>query len=153
MFNRIIILGNLTREPELKYMAAGTAICTIGMATNRKFKKTDGSQGEEVCFVDVVLFGRSAEIANQYLKRGSKVLIEGRLKYDTWSDANGNKRSKHSITAESLQLIDKKDVEPKNNNEPTPDYVTGSGVPVTMYPPEENVPSTDININDDEIPF
>ena len=139
MFNKVIFMGNLTREPELVYLKNGTATCTLGMASNRKFKKTDGSQGEEVCFADISLFGRSAEIANQFLKKGSKVLIEGRLRYDSWTDANGQKRSKHSITAESLQMLDRKD-----SGEQKPTYTTESGVPVTVYPPEENVPSTEM---------
>ena len=82
MYNRIILVGNLTRDPELRYMPSGGAVCTTGIATNRKFKKQDGSAGEEVCFVDITFFGRTAEVANQYLKRGAKVLVEGRLKLD-----------------------------------------------------------------------
>ena len=106
MYNKVIMLGNLTRDVELRYLPSGSALATIGLASNRRFKKQDGSQGEEVCFVDVKLFGRSAEIANQYLRKGSKVLIEGRLTYETWSDQSGAKRSKHTITAETMQMLD-----------------------------------------------
>ncbi len=73
MYNKVILVGNLTRDVELRYLPSGSALAKIGIATNRRFKKQDGSQGEEVCFVDVNLFGRTAEIANQYLKKGSKI--------------------------------------------------------------------------------
>ncbi len=105
MFNKIILVGNLTRDVELRYLPNQSALAKLGLATNRRYKKQDGSQGEEVCFIDVNLFGRTAEVANQYLKKGSSVLIEGRLVLDTWMDNNGQKKSKHSITAESMQML------------------------------------------------
>lgn len=106
MFNKVIMLGNVTREIELSYLPNGSAVAKTGLATNRKFKKQDGTQGEEVCFIDVTFFGRTAEIANQYLSRGKKVLVEGRLKLDQWTDQQGVKRSKHSVTVESMEMID-----------------------------------------------
>lgn len=156
MFNRVVMLGNLTRDPELRYLQNGAAVTTIGLATNRKFKKQDGSQGEEVCFIDVTFFGRTAEIANQYLSRGKKVLVEGRLKLDQWTDQGGVKRSKHSITAETLQMID------GNRNEAsapiTEEPTTYAGeTPVYDHRPQRqpraqgDIP--DMDINDDEIPF
>jgi len=147
MFNKIVMLGNATRSPELKYLPTGGVVCTIGLATNRKFKKTDGSYGEEVCFIDVTLFGRSAEIANQYLRKGSKCLVEGRLKLDSWTDNNGQKRSRHSITAEALQLLDRKDAQP------APDHVTEAGVPVTIHPAQSSFEPTELLISDEENPF
>lgn len=108
MFNKVILVGNLTRDVELRYLPNGSALAKLGLATNRRYKKQDGSQGEEVCFVDVNLFGRTAEVANQYLRRGSQVLIEGRLVLESWTDNNGQKRSKHSITAESMQMLGSK---------------------------------------------
>lgn len=163
MFNRVVMLGNLTRDCELRYLPSGGAVCTTGLATNRKFKKTDGSQGEEVCFVDITFFGRTAEIANQYLKRGSKVLVEGRLKLDQWSDQSGVKRSKHSITVESLQMIDGRGQQ-TDSGETSGGYIenTTSGgynsnqkapyqKPVTPEYSGHEIP--DIDINDDEIPF
>ena len=105
MFNKVIIVGNLTRDVELKYLPSGSAVAKIGLASNRKYKKQDGSTAEETCFIDANLFGRTAEVANQYLKKGSQVLIEGRLNFESWNDANGQKRSKHTITAESMQML------------------------------------------------
>lgn len=161
MFNRVVMLGNLTRDCELRYLPTGGAICTTGLATNRKFKKQDGSQSEEVCFIDITFFGRTAEIANQYLGRGKKVLVEGRLKLDQWTDQNGVKRSKHSITVETLQMIDSKDSTPQHENfsehsgqhSPTPSRTHSSASPANTPRTPINEPITipEIDINDDEI--
>jgi len=109
MYNKIILQGNLTREVEIRYTQGGTAIATTGIATNRKYTAANGDKKEEVLFVDVSFFGRTAEIANQYLHKGSKVLIDGRLQLDLWDDKKtGDRRSKHTIAAESLQMLDSK---------------------------------------------
>ncbi len=115
MFNKVIMVGRLTRNVELKYLPSGSAAATIGLATSKRFKKQDGTLGEEVCFIDVRLFGRTAEIANQYLSKGSSVLIEGRLTYESWMDQTGKKNSRHTITADSLQFMDKKSDNPQAN--------------------------------------
>ena len=106
MYNKIILAGNLTRDIKIKYTNANLAIGHTGIAVNRKFKSKTGEQKEEVLFIDLSFFGRTAEIANQYLRRGSKVLAEGRLKLDQWTDSSGNKRSKHSVTVETMQMLD-----------------------------------------------
>lgn len=105
MFNKVILVGNLTRDPELRYLPSGSAVTNTAIATNRKYKKQDGTQGEEVMFIDIVFFGRSAEIANQYLKRGSKILAEGRLKLEQWNDQDGNKKNKHTIQVDTMQML------------------------------------------------
>ncbi|WRA40400.1 single-stranded DNA-binding protein [Helicobacter pylori] len=115
MFNKVIMVGRLTRNVELKYLPSGSAAATICLATSRRFKKQDGTLGEEVCFIDARLFGRTAEIANQYLSKGSSVLIEGRLTYESWMDQTGKKNSRHTITADSLQFMDKKSDNPQAN--------------------------------------
>lgn len=107
MFNKIILLGNLTRDLEIRYSQAGMAIASTAIATTRKFTK-DGTKHEEVCFVDITFFARSAEVANQYLRKGSKILVEGRLNFDQWVDQNGGKRSKHSVVVETMQMLDSK---------------------------------------------
>ena len=155
MYNRIILVGNLTRDPELRYMPNGGAVCTTGIATNRKFKKQDGSPGEEVCFVDITFFGRTAEVANQYLKRGKKILVEGRLKLDQWTDQNGGKRSKHSVVVDSMQMLDSKNSNESGHNQNNP--TSGNyGTQQDRYKQpavqqNDNIP--DINIDEDEIPF
>ncbi len=105
MYNKVILVGNLTRDIELRYMQSGTAIANTAIATSRKFT-SNGEKKEEVMFIDITFFGRSGEIANQYLRKGSKILVEGRLKFDQWVDQNGQKRSKHSINVENMQMLD-----------------------------------------------
>ena len=107
MYNKTIQVGNLTRDIELRYTQAGMAIAKTAIATSRKFT-SNGEKKEEVCFVDITFFGRSAEVANQYLRKGSKILVEGRLQFDQWVDQNGGKRSKHSIAVETMQMLDTK---------------------------------------------
>jgi len=107
MFNKVIIVGNLVRDIELRYAQGGSGIASTGIATTRKFT-SNGEKKEEVLFVDITFFGRSAEVANQYLRKGSKVLVEGRLKLDQWTDQNGQKRSKHGVIVESMQMLDSK---------------------------------------------
>ena len=87
---------------------SGIALATIGLASNRRYKRQDGTQTEDVCFVDVTFFGRTAEVANQYLRKGSKILVEGRLNYESWTDQQGNKRSKHTIIGETMEMLDTK---------------------------------------------
>lgn len=107
MFNKVILVGNLTRDIELRYSQAGLGIAKTAIATSRKFT-SNGEKKEEVCFVDITFFARSAEIANQYLRKGSKILVEGRLNFEQWSDQNGQKRSKHSVIVETMQMLDSK---------------------------------------------
>lgn len=107
MYNKVILVGNLTRDIELKYSQGGMGIASTAIATSRKFTH-NGEKKEEVCFVDITFFGRSAEVANQYLRKGSKILVEGRLNFDQWVDQNGQKRSKHSIVVEIMQMLDSK---------------------------------------------
>ena len=106
-YNRIILVGNLSRDIELRYSQSGSAIANTAIATSRKFT-ANGERKEEVCFIDITFFGKSAEVANQYLRKGSKCLIEGRLKFDSWVDQSGNKRSKHSVIVETMQMLDSK---------------------------------------------
>ncbi|MDQ7045539.1 MAG: single-stranded DNA-binding protein [Sulfurimonas sp.] len=107
MYNKVILVGNLTRDIELRYSQAGLGIANTAIATSRKFT-SNGEKKEEVCFVDITFFARSAEIANQYLRKGSKILVEGRLNFDQWVDQSGQKRSKHSVVVETMQMLDSK---------------------------------------------
>src|SRR6266850_2949465 len=102
-YNRVILLGNLTRDPELRYIPSGTAVSDIGLAVNDRVKRGD-QWVDEVTFVDITLWGRTAEIANEYLSKGSPVLIEGRLKLDRW-EKDGQKHSKLKVTADKLQML------------------------------------------------
>lgn len=104
MFNKVVLVGNLTRDIELRYTTNGAAIGNCGIAVTRRFT-TNGEKREETCFVDITFFGKQAEIANQYLSKGSKLLIEGRLKYDQWTDNNGQNRSKHTVVVENMEML------------------------------------------------
>lgn len=156
MYNRIVLIGNLTRDVELRYIPSGLAIAKIGLATSRKFKRQDGTMDEEVCFVDVNLFGRTAEVANQYLKKGSKVLIEGRLIFESWVDQSGQKRYKHSVRADSMQMLDSKPsaapvydgYEQEYSNQPPNTSNTYNSS--TQRQGQKEIPDIDI---DDDIPF
>lgn len=108
-FNKVILVGNLTRSPELKYtQGKGTPVAKTAIAVNRK-ANVNGEIREEVCFIDLTFWGRTAEVANQYLQKGSKVLIEGRLMLEQWQDQNGQNRSKHSVTVESMEMLGSKE--------------------------------------------
>lgn len=108
--NKVMLIGNLTRDPEIKYTPKGTAVADIGLAVNRIYSSESGEKREEVTFIDVTLWGRTAEIAGEYLKKGRPVFIEGRLQLDTWDDKQtGQKRSKLKVVGEGLQLLGSRD--------------------------------------------
>ena len=109
MFNSVTVVGNLTRGIELKYAPNGTAIGKSAIATSYKYKSVTGEQKEEVCFLDFTLKGRTAETGNQYLRKGSKVLLSGRLVFEQWTAQDGSPRSKHSLTVTEMKMLDSKD--------------------------------------------
>ncbi|MCD6213038.1 MAG: single-stranded DNA-binding protein [Sulfurovum sp.] len=165
MYNKIILAGNLTRDVEVRYTQGGAAIGNTAIATSRKFKSASGEQKEEVLFVDLTFFGRTAEIANQYLRKGSKVLVDGRLKLDQWTAQDGSKRSKHSVTVENLQMLGSKDdaqgggynAAPAGDtySQPAKSSYSAPSQPAPQTAPQQaaatNIP--EIDINEDEIPF
>lgn len=105
-YNKVMLLGNCTRDPEVKYTPKGTAVTDLGLAVNRNYTTDSGEKREETTFVDVTLWGRQAEVAGQYLKKGRPVFIEGRLQLDTWDDKqSGQKRSKLRVVGENFQLL------------------------------------------------
>ena len=106
-YNRVVLVGNVTRDVELKYAGTGTALCDLGLAVNER-SKVNGEYKDEVSFFDATCFGRTAEVAGEFAHKGSNVLVEGRLKQDTWQDKDGNKRSKVKILVDRLVLLGKK---------------------------------------------
>ena len=172
MYNKVILVGNLTREIELRYSQGGMAIANTALATTRKFT-ANGEKKEEVCFIDITFFARSAEIANQYLRKGSKILVEGRLNFDQWVDQNGQKRSKHSVVVETMQMLDSKsdnhsanthddalqNQAPQNQSRTESSYQQPSykQQPQSYQKPVQQMPSNSqipvIDIDEDEIPF
>lgn len=106
-FNKVILLGNLTRNPELRYTPSGTPVASFGLAVSRRFKQGDELK-EEVCFIDVVVFGKQAEHCGQYLNKGQGVIVEGRLQQRRWETEDGQKRSKHEVVAQSVTFLPKR---------------------------------------------
>jgi single-strand DNA-binding protein len=104
-FNKILLMGNLTRDPQLSYLPSQTAVVEFGLAVNRKWKSKEGEDRDETCFVDCRMFGRRAEVINKYCKKGNPLFIEGRLTFDSWQAQDGTKRSKHRITVENFEFI------------------------------------------------
>lgn len=105
-FNRVILIGNLTRDPEHKLLPSGQGVCRLGLAVNRQFKnRQTGTLMQEVCYIDIDVWGAQAETCRQYLQKGRPVLVEGRLKYDTWEDQNGQTKNRHTIVADRVLFL------------------------------------------------
>jgi len=106
-FNKVLLMGNLTRDPQLSYTPNQTAVVDFGLAVNRRWTGRDGNQREETCFVDCRAFGRQAENINKYLSKGRPVFLEGRLTFDSWTGQDGSRRSKHRVTVENFRFLPK----------------------------------------------
>ena len=114
MFNKVVLVGNLTRDIEMRYAQSGSAIGASAIAVTRRFT-ANGEKREETCFIDISFYGRTAEIANQYLSKGSKILIEGRLRFEQWCDQNGQNRSKHSVQVENMEMLNSNTIQQNGN--------------------------------------
>jgi single-strand DNA-binding protein len=105
-FNKVILLGNLTRDPEMRYLPSQMAVVEFGLAVNHKYRTASGEDREEVLFIDCTVFGKQAEVVHKYCQKGRPLLVEGRLKYETWEDKQGGgKRSKHKVMVDGFQLL------------------------------------------------
>ena len=170
MYNKVIMIGNLTRDIELKYIPSGAAVAKSAIATSHKYKTQTGEQKEEVCFLDFNVFGKQAEILNQYVRKGSKVMLEGRLVFEQWTAQDGSNRSRHSLRVENFKFLDSKS--DSNNGGQQGGYNQGGQQPQNNYnqqpqqnnynqapqggmqqnvQPEHKIP--EIDIDNDEIPF
>lgn len=148
-YNKVILIGNLTRDPELRYTPKGTAIARIGLAVNRSWKDaTTGEMREEVTFVDIDAFGKQAETLGQYMKKGRPLMVEGRLRLDTWEDKQTNqKRSKLGVVLESFQFLDSGRGRDAGNPEAPRDRPAPSPAPSPAPESEETPPE------EDDVPF
>jgi single-strand DNA-binding protein len=147
--NRVLLIGNLTRDPELRYTPKGTAVTDFGLAVSRIYSGEDGEKKEETTFVDVTLWARLAEIAGQYLKKGRPVFIEGRLQLDTWDDKQtGQKRSRLRVVGENLQLLGSRPEGEASSSVPAPRRPSAAAPPSR---PEPRDP--DLDVEPDDIPF
>jgi single-strand DNA-binding protein len=148
-YNKVFLLGNLTRDPEVRYTPKGSAVADLGIAVNRQYTLDTGEKREEVTFVDVTFWGRTAEVAGEYLKKGRSVFIEGRLQLDTWDDKqSGQKRSKLKVIGEAMQMLGGRPgpagEEPEEAGRPRAAGSRAASPPKSSPPPEPD---------DDEIPF
>ena len=166
--NHVTLLGNCTRDPELRFSSAGTPICNIGMAINHAYTPPNGGERrEEVCYVDVVCFGKVAELASEQLAKGAPVLVDGRLTFQSWEGQDGQKRSKHVITAQIIQWFTEKrdpgtestgaDSVPRQRAERNPDDAKNKepvpvGYPARQVPQQGRKPKPP-EYEDDDIPF
>lgn len=137
MYNKVILIGNLTKDIEFKHLPTGGAIAKSSIATSYKYKNQDGTQKEEVCFIDFSLFGKPAEIFNQYVHKGSKVMLEGRLVFEQWVGTDGQNRTKHTLRVEEFKFLDSKNSAMQNfqSNDNNASYETNSAnaKKVTLY--------------------
>lgn len=154
-YNKVFLLGNLTRDPEVRYTPKGSAVADLGIAVNRQYTLDTGEKREEVTFVDVTFWGRTAEVAGEYLKKGRSVFIEGRLQLDTWDDKqSGQKRSKLKVVGEMMQMLGGRPGGggggEEGGGEETPVRSAKSSGGSRSAPPPKSGPSEP---DDDEIPF
>ncbi len=148
-FNKVILLGNLTRDPEVRYTPKGSAVADLGLAVNRQYTLENGEKREEVTFVDVTFWGRTAEVAGEYLKKGRPVFVEGRLQLDTWDDKqSGQKRSKLKVIGETMQMLGGRGGPGGDGNAEEGDRPARSSRPA---PPPKT--SASAEPEEDEIPF
>ncbi len=145
--NRVLLGGNLTRDPQVRFLANEQAVANFGLAINRRFKGSDGQMKEEVTFVDVEAWGRTAELVGQYLTKGRACFVDGRLKLDSWEDKDGQKRQKLKVVADSVQFLDSGNRAGGNG---APADGDGTGEPAPSPKPSRPAPAP---AGDDEPPF
>ena len=142
--NKVFLMGNLTRDPELRYTPGGLAVASFGIAINRAWTAKTGEQKEEVCYVDINIFGRRAEVVGEYFSKGSPIFIEGRLQFNQWETKDGQKRSTLRVVADNFQFI----------GGLTKRQAEGSGAaPKDVKPPDAMPEDVYLDINSEEIPF
>ena len=154
--NKVVLIGNLTRDIELRYTQSGYCVGNAGIAVTRKFKNAQGETIEETCFIDLKFFGRTAEVANQYLRKGSKLAVEGRLKLEQWQDQSGQNRSKHVVEVESLEMLGSNQGGQSNQSSGTQTYAQSGGTQGGQAPSQSRKPapqSAKYDDGNDTIPF
>jgi len=157
--NKVFLIGNLTRDPELRYTPNGMAVAEFGMAINRRWKGQDGERRDEVCFVDVQAWGRQAELISEYCRKGRSLFVEGRLTYDSWEGKDGQKRSRLRVTAENFQFLGEgaPNAQPADGKKAPrtarrPAETTAEAPAAPEAPEDVTEPPADYQI-DDDIPF
>ncbi|HUU84556.1 MAG TPA: single-stranded DNA-binding protein [Phycisphaerae bacterium] len=152
-YNRVILAGNLTRDPELSYTPSNTAICKFGMAINRQWRDQQGNTQEDTCFVDCTVFGRQAETLNQYMRKGRPLLLEGRLHYSQWTSQEGQRRSKLEVVGERFQFLGGRAAADGERPAPAAAGRPGGAPPDAGGPPPEDDYGPPPGNTDGDIPF
>jgi single-strand DNA-binding protein len=147
-FNKVILVGNLTRDPQLKYLPNQTAVVDFGLAINHRWRTASGEQREDTCFIDCSCFGKSAETINQYVRKGQPILVEGRLQFDTWQGQDGQKHSKHRVFVQSFQFMGG----PRQGAGAAPEAPAGRSAPPPVEPPPAEPPPPDEDLGRTEMP-
>lgn len=147
-FNKVILVGRLTRDPELRYTQGGTPVAEAGIAVNRRFTRQDGSKVEEVMFIDLVAWARRGEVMAEYLHKGSLVMVEGHLDLDQWQASDGSKRSRHRVIVDNFQFLDRKGDDGQRRQEES------AGAPPARSPSRETAPpASEATPPDDDFPI
>ena len=146
--SKVIGVYRLTQDVELKYLPSGSALAKLNLVNGSKYKAQDGTQKEENCFIEGVIFARLAEVANQYLHKGSKIYVVAELKQDTWTDNEGKNRSKHSLKIDSFEMLDSKPNDGNSQQSQPKQYQKQENKLLT-----NEVPEIDIDLEDSEVPF
>ncbi len=152
-------VARLTRDVELRYLPSGSAVAKLGFAMSKKYKTQSGEQKEDTCFIDGAVFGKLGEVANQYLKKGSKIYIDGELKLEQWTAQDGTNKSKHTIQINTFEMLDSKQDNQQSNSYQQPQQNQGQQQGYNQNPPVEyqrndNQPKIpEIDIDEDSIPF
>lgn len=152
--NKVLLMGNLTQNPELRYTPSGSPVCDFNMAINRRFIQGNGQEKDETCFVGITIWGKQAESCSRYIQKGSAVFVEGRLIFEKWEDREGNSRSRLRVNAERVQFLDRRE----SNNQGGAEQTAGANPPPPMPPPEEHRYSREDALPpgegiEDDIPF
>jgi len=151
-FNKVILIGNMTRDPEVRYMPSGTAVVQFGLAVNRTWRSSEGENREETLFIDITAFGRRGEVISEYFHKGDPILIEGRLKLDSWQGQDGQRRTKHTVVMENFEFLSRggrgDDARPERPSEqPRQGRRTAQREPAPEEPPADDA------FGGDDIPF
>jgi len=160
-YNKVMLIGNLTRDPELRYLQSGMAVCDFGLAVNRTWRNPAGEQKEEVLFVDLTAWGKQAETVSEYLQKGNPIFVEGRLKMDQWTGQDGQKRSKMTVVVERFQFLGgRRGAKEGGEGGSSGGPANAGGRPQQGAPPKGAGPAgkpppqgTDFDAGDDSIPF
>ncbi len=154
-YNKVILVGNLTRDPQMSYLPSQTPVVEFGLAINRRWRGQDGQQREETCFIDCRCYGKQAETLNQYMSKGRPILVEGRLQLDTWEGKDGVRRSKHRVFVERFQFLGSRGDQPQRAPEASAPAQQQAPAPPgaqdAQAPPAQ--PSDGLDPTGEEIPF